>query len=70
MGKDYHKGYRLQVYIPKELEDKLNIYSKIFDISKTKIVIEALYSHLDNLVIDDTAKDTLIYVKNDITSIS
>ena len=28
MAKDYHKGVRLQVYIPKELNDRMDAYIK------------------------------------------
>ena len=61
MPKDYHKGYKLQVYIPNELNNKINgaiehvnkdraIYSKNPDIyTKTKLVKEALEHYIEHI---------------------
>lgn len=54
MGKDYHKGVRVQVYIPEDLNEKLNVESKRYEMSKTKIVTDALYSY-----IGDHARDSI-----------
>ena len=54
MAKDYHKGVRVQVYIPEDLNEKLNVESKRYEMSKTKIVTDALYSY-----IGDHARDSI-----------
>ncbi len=61
MPKDYHKGFKLQVYIPEELNNKINeaidhvnkdiaIYSKNSDIyTKTKLVKEAIEHYIEHI---------------------
>ena len=46
MAKDYHKGVKLQCYIPEELNEILKTESDRYDLSKTKIVTDALYSYI------------------------
>lgn len=61
MPKDYHKGYRLQVYIPEELNEQINdvidyvnkdrsIYSKNPEIyTRTKLVNESIKHYLEHI---------------------
>ena len=49
MPKDYHKGFKLQVYIPEELAEHLKLSALLHDSSMTKVVIDALNSHLVEL---------------------
>ena len=49
MPKDYHKGFKLQVYIPEELAERIKQRSQLYDTSRTKIVVSALKSYLDGL---------------------
>ena len=61
MPKDYHKGFKLQVYIPEELNNKVNDaieyvnidrkkYSKNPDIyNKTKLVREAIDHYIEHI---------------------
>ncbi len=61
MSKDYHKGVKLQVYIPEELNNKINDaieyvnidrkkYSKNPDIyNKTKLVREAINHYIEHI---------------------
>lgn len=44
--KDYHKGKKLQIYLPEEVDQLLTENSKRFEVTKTKIVIDALYSFI------------------------
>lgn len=51
MKKDYHKGVKLQVYIPEELHKELTemvneINSYAVKTSKTEIVTESLYQYV------------------------
>ena len=56
MAKDYHKGYRLQCYIPEELLQRLDNYiqkhndfcqaEKQYQTNKTDVVIRALVEFL------------------------
>ena len=46
MPKDYHKGFKLQVYIPEELAELLEINAKAYECSKKQIVVDALYSFI------------------------
>ena len=56
MSKDYHKGVRLQVYIPDELHEILLDQSNKYNMSKTKIVIDALYSFIGPSARDSAEK--------------
>lgn len=61
MPKDYHKGFKLQVYIPEELNKQMNdaidyvnkdraIYSKNPDIyTRTKLVNESIRHYLEHI---------------------
>lgn len=61
MPKDYHKGIKLQVYIPEELDNKINDaieyvnmdrkkYSRNPDIyNKTKLVKEAIDHYIEHI---------------------
>ena len=61
MPKDYHKGFKLQVYIPEELNNRINdaieyvnkdraIYSKNPDIyNKTTLVREAIDHYIEHI---------------------
>ena len=40
--KDYHKGIKLQCYIPEEISSEIKRLSHDHGVSKTHIVIEAL----------------------------
>ena len=46
MAKDYHKGVKLQCYIPEELNNLINDNVKKFNMTKTEIVQLALYSFI------------------------
>lgn len=50
MGKDYHKGYRLQIYIPEELNNKIDA------------CIEAINAEAENsdLILDKETKSSFI----------
>ena len=52
--KDYHKGVRLQVYIPDELDERLTKYTNMYATTKTSIVTDALYSY-----IGESARDSI-----------
>ena len=52
--KDYHKGVRLQVYIPDELDARLTKYTNLYKTTKTSIVTDALYSY-----IGESARDSI-----------
>ena len=56
MKKDYHKGYRLQVYIPEELAELLNLTSQMYACSKKEIVVDALYSFIGKSARDSIKK--------------
>ena len=56
MKKDYHKGVRIQVYIPEELDELLKDNSKKYGMSKTKIVTDALYSYIGTAARDSIHK--------------
>ena len=67
--KDYHKGVRLQVYIPDELDARLTKYTNLYKTTKTSIVTDALYSFIGESARDsiekaysDTDKHTKINV--------
>lgn len=49
MPKDYHKGFKLQVYIPEELAEHIKLCSYLYDTTRTKIVVDALNSYLVEL---------------------
>ena len=59
--KDYHKGKKIQCYIPEELAAALDDNAKKYNTSKTSIIIDALYSY-----IGPAAKDSLSKKMNDI----
>lgn len=44
--KDYHKGKKIQCYIPEELAAALDDNVKKYDISKTQVITDALYSYI------------------------
>ena len=44
--KDYHKGIKLQCYIPEDLDEKLKTECKKYNVTRTKIVTDALYSFI------------------------
>lgn len=46
MPKDYHKGKKIQCYIPEELAAALDDNAKKYDISKTQVITDALYSYI------------------------
>lgn len=46
MNKDYHKGKKIQCYIPDDLAAALDKNVKIYNTSKTHIIIDALYSYI------------------------
>lgn len=46
MPKDYHKGFKLQVYIPEELAERIKQRSQLRETTRTKIVVDALNSYL------------------------
>lgn len=54
--KDYHKGVKLQLYIPEELNEILKTESKNYNTSKTKIVTDALYSYIGSAAINSIHK--------------
>jgi hypothetical protein len=47
MPKDYHKGFKLQVYIPEELAERIKQRSQLRETTRTKIVVDALNSYLN-----------------------
>lgn len=57
MPKDYHKGKKIQCYIPEELAAALDDNAKKYDISKTRIIINALYSYIGPAARDSIDKD-------------
>jgi len=48
-NKDYHKGFKLQVYIPEELAELIKKRSQLYETTRTKIVVNALNSYLNAL---------------------
>ena len=56
MPKDYHKGFKLQVYIPEELADLLDLNAKAYECSKKQIVVDALYSFIGKSARDSIKK--------------
>lgn len=46
MKKDYHKGTKIQCYIPDDLAAALDDNAKKYNMSKTRIIIDALYSYI------------------------
>ena len=59
MKKDYHKGVKLQCYIPEELADLLDLHAKAYDCSKKQIVVDALYSFIGKAARDSIKKQYL-----------
>lgn len=54
--KDYHKGKKVQCYIPEELAAALDDNAKKYDVSKTRIIIDALYSYIGPVARDSIDK--------------
>lgn len=44
--KDYHKGKKINAYVPEELSELLNQYSELYGVTKTHIIVDALYSFI------------------------
>ena len=64
MPKDYHKGFKLQVYIPEELADLLDLHAKAYGCSKKQIVVDALYSFIGKSARDSIKNNILINTQN------
>ena len=56
MPKDYHKGFKLQVYIPEELAELLELNAKAYQCTKKQIVVDALYSFIGKAARDSIKK--------------
>lgn len=54
--KDYHKGKKIQCYIPEDLAAALDDNAKKYDISKTQVIIDALYSYIGPAARDSISK--------------
>lgn len=63
MAKDYHKGKKLQCYIPEEVDNMINENAAKYKVTRTKIIIDALYSFIGK-----AARDSIEKSYNDITS--
>lgn len=63
MAKDYHKGKKLQCYIPEEVNNMLNENAAKYKVTRTQIIIDALYSFIGN-----AARNSIEKSYNDITS--
>lgn len=54
--KDYHKGKKIQCYIPEDLAAALDDKAKKYDVSKTQIITDALYSYIGPAARDSISK--------------
>lgn len=54
--KDYHKGKKIQCYIPEELAAALDDNAKKYGISKTQVITDALYSYIGPAARDSISK--------------
>lgn len=56
MSRDYHKGKKIQCYIPEDLAAALDYNAKKYNTSKTSIIIDALYSYIGPAASDSIDK--------------
>lgn len=54
--KDYHKGKKINAYVPEELYQLLDQYSKMYGTTKTVIITDALYSYIGQSARDSIHK--------------
>ena len=56
MSKDYHKGKKINAYIPDELYQALEECALIYGTTKSKIIVDALYSFIGAAARDSIKK--------------
>lgn len=64
MPKDYHKGKKINAYIPEELYILLEECADMYDTSKTSIITDALYSFIGKAARDSIHKSIEERAKN------